>query len=185
MSLNSTTKQCPECGVTFPKSKKNPHIRFCSHECYSTSRRVPIEYRLWSKVRKDDGCWEWKGAYSKTSGYGVISHNGKQTQPHRVAWELAHGPIPDGMYICHHCDNKKCVRPDHLFLGTPKENTADMIAKGRIARDDKMPQTKLSPNDVRNIRASSGKAKVIAAQYGISEIYVYQLRARKFRKHID
>lgn len=185
MFPNSTTKQCPECGVQFPQSKKNPDIRFCSHACYSKSRRVPIAYRLWSKVRKDDGCWEWTGACGKTSGYGIISYQGKQTQPHRVAWELTHGPIPDGIYVCHRCDNRLCVRPDHLFLGTPKENTADMIAKGRVARGERMPQTRLTPDDVRAIRESNENYKVIAARYGIGDMYVYEIRARRVWKHID
>lgn len=185
MSPNSTTKQCPQCGVMFPRSKKNPHIRFCSHACSVEAQRRPIANRLWTKVNKTDGCWEWTGSTGKTSGYGVIQYNGKQTQPHRVAWELEYGTIPPGMYICHHCDNRLCVRPDHLFVGTPKENTADMIAKGRVARGNRMPQTKLTPDDVRAIRASTESYKIIAARYGIRDMYVYEIRSRRVWKHID
>lgn len=178
------TKQCPQCKREFTIIIGNRHQRCCSPACAFELRRRPIADRLWEKVNKTDCCWEWTGATGRTSGYGVIEYNGKQTQPHRVVWELAYGPIPDGMYVCHHCDNRLCVRPDHLFLGTPKENTADMIGKGRIARDERMPHTKLTPDDVRAVRAAPGTAREVAAQFGISEIYVYQLRARQYRKHI-
>ena len=88
------------------------------------------EQRFWRKVNKSDGCWNWIGAYSN-QGYGRISVHGKQMQAHRAAWIIAHGQIPPGMCICHHCDNRKCVRADHLFLGTPADNTLDMVRKNR------------------------------------------------------
>jgi hypothetical protein len=82
--------------------------------------------RFWPKVRKDRGCWVWTGA-TTTTGYGRLSG-----QPaHRLSWEIHHGPIPAGLFVCHRCDNPGCVRPDHLFLGTHEANMADMVAKGR------------------------------------------------------
>lgn len=185
MSPNSTTKQCPQCGQMFTRSTKNPHTVFCSPACAGLSRRRPFVDRFWEKVEKTDQCWEWTGGTGKTSGYGVFEYCGKQTQPHRIVWELAHGPIVAGLYVCHRCDNRLCVRLDHLFLGTPKENTADMIAKGRVARGDRMPQTRLTPDDVRAIRASSENYKIIAARYGIRDMYVYEIRSRRVWKHID
>lgn len=85
--------------------------------------------RFWSKVHiTEDGCWEWTGCLFK-KGYGCF---GKNSYAHRVAWILIHGSeIPAGKQICHSCDNRKCVRVSHLFLGSAKDNTQDMIAKGR------------------------------------------------------
>ena len=95
----------------------------------------PAEIRFWEKVNKTDTCWLWT-AQRTTGGYGVfrIRNPRAQTTAHRVAWEMAHGPIPDGLNVCHHCDTPSCVRPDHLFLGTQRENLRDMTVKGRRYR---------------------------------------------------
>lgn len=103
-------------------------------ECRRQAERPTPEQtaaRFWSKVRKGDGCWEWQ-AKRFDNGYGsfAVSRN-KNQGAHRVAWELTNGPIPAGMSVLHHCDNRPCVRPDHLFLGTQLDNMRDMLAKGR------------------------------------------------------
>lgn len=90
-----------------------------------------LEERFWEKVDKTGDCWEWTG-FKNRQGYGQFQVSTKNGQPaHRVSFELANGKIPDGMHVCHKCDNPPCVRPDHLFLGTPSDNMKDMVKKGR------------------------------------------------------
>ncbi len=86
--------------------------------------------RFWGKVLRTGDCWLWVGARNPKD-YGKLGLYGKTLASHRVSYELSFGPIPDGLAVLHKCDNPPCVRPDHLFLGTLKDNSQDCLAKGR------------------------------------------------------
>ena len=122
-----------------------------------------------------DDCIEFTG-YRDTQGYGQYQAKplrGKKA--HRVAWERAHGPIPDGMCICHRCDNRACINLDHLFLGTNADNTRDRDIKHRR-------HVKLTPDQVREIRAAphyDGIQDDLARQYGCNQSNISRIRTRK------
>jgi len=98
-----------------------------------------IEDRFYSYVQKSDDCWLWQGGSWDRKGYGryrvMTDGQGRQREfrAHRIAWELANGPVPPGLSVLHRCDNPACVRPDHLWLGSAADNARDAQEKGRIA----------------------------------------------------
>lgn len=146
--------------------------------------------RFWNKVRIGDGCWEWHGAKNE-AGYGLFTLvKGTTQSTHRIAWELERGQIPDGAHVLHTCDNRSCVRPSHLFLGTHLDNMRDMRAKGRRAsfRGEDNGRSKLTDENVRAIRAAlalGGRIKSrISREFGVSDTLVGLIAAGRIWTHV-
>lgn len=131
----------------------------------------------------EDGCWVWTGCRS-SSGYGALNVAGRMVATHRLAWEMANGAIPSGLFICHSCDNPSCINPAHLFLGTHIQNMADCKSKKRTMRGERHHQAKLSISVVREIRLGNGPLRFDAVRFGVSESTITRIRHGKLWGHL-
>ena len=148
---------------------------------------------FWSKVSVADNskdCWEWAGA-RKPKGYGNVRLNNKYLLAHRVAFELANAIIPDGLMVCHICDNPPCCNPNHLMLGTAKSNAADRIIKGRVtntrhtaARGAINGNSKLTIEAVKEIRRSTLTRGSLAEQFGVSKVNIGIILRNETWRHV-
>jgi hypothetical protein len=146
--------------------------------------------RFWASATCGEGCWVWHRLRAP-SGYGSFSFGQTHWRAHRMAWLLTYGPIPRGLWVLHRCDNRPCIRPDHLFLGTVHDNVADMVRKGRQARGERHAfvihperrpygerhgSAKLTSEQVDTVRARyrSGLAtqRELAAEFGVSHFTI-------------
>lgn len=149
--MNRVIRECQICSkdIKVPRNKLLAgRGKYCSKACQNIGNSIRLSLRsqaerFWTKVNKDGPfpenlprengqCWVWVAARDK-HGYGRFGIKDKVKLSHRVAWETLVGPVPDNLWVLHHCDYPSCVRPDHLFLGTAADNSADMVKKGRVA----------------------------------------------------
>lgn len=172
-------RKCDGCGRQFVPTGLQ---RFCDHSCYSESLRVPIELRFWAKVNKTPSCWLWTAATLR--GYGQISLNRKPAYAHRLSWEMAYGPIPEGVEVLHKCDVPLCVRPDHLFLGSQQDNLADARQKGRL--DETLPRAGvLTYEDRLAIFGAEGYRGIcvdLARRYAVTKTCISTIRSGRFAR---
>lgn len=169
----------------------------CPHCLQHISVSEP-EDRFWLLVDKngpqptgkpcEGNCWMWCGQ-AMTGGYGIYGKKSRRRGAHRMSWEYTYGEIPDGMYVCHKCDNKLCVNPDHLFLGTAEDNVRDYIKKGlrKGHRGERSPTSKLTEKDVVSIRteyASGATLQQLSDKYGVHATTVASVVHGRSWRHI-
>lgn len=132
-----------------------------------------------------NGCWEWQAAFNHGYGWFSVSRL-KAKNAHRVSYELYVGKIPSGMFVCHKCDNRKCVNPAHLFLGTNADNMHDMAVKGRANRPtgERHPRARLNEEMVKEIRLGFSSTKDLAKRFGVALITVQKAKAGTNWSHL-
>lgn len=151
--------------------------------------RGPIAARFWTLVSPEPntGCWLWMGSYA-SDGYGQVAERKRVFRAHRVAWRLVNGDIASGLEVCHRCDNRACVNPSHLFLGTRLENEQDKDRKGRRPRGERSGNAKLTNETVLAIRREYASTRIrqrdLAAKYGIGQASVHYIVTGKHWSHL-
>lgn len=148
-------------------------------------KSIPAIDRVLRRVVKNaDGCWLWQGSVT-AYGHGQIGvrkPKKRLVMTHRLTFEHFCGPIPEGLCVCHLCDVPNCINPDHLFLGTKAENSADMVTKGRARSGLGLPHTRIPDEDVTIIRSSPFTDSHLALRYGVTPNHIYSIRNGRRRK---
>lgn len=135
--------------------------------------------RFWSQVKKTPNCWLWQGTLNH--GYGVF-RRAKRTKglAHRFVWELVHGPIQPGLFICHHCDNPRCVNPEHLFIGTALENNQDASQKGHYTVPRRRKLTLAQRLEIAAAPRDRVTGGLLARKFGVSKVMIAHIRRGRF-----
>lgn len=152
--------------------------------------RMLYEQRFWARVMPEPttGCFLWTGGF-ESDGYAKIKafKSRKAISTYRLAWQLTNGSIPKGMVVCHKCDTRACVNPDHLFLGTPADNTADMVRKDRQAKGSRQGLAKLTEADIPTIRklySEGWSQQEIAENYMVNQTSISKVLRNETWRHV-
>lgn len=161
----------------------SPKQKFCSHKCIQWPSRAHgvghFKRKIYERTERVADCWIWQGC-KNSRGYGDIFFLGRTEKAHRAAYIAFKGDIPDGMFVCHSCDNPSCVNPAHLWLGTHSENMADMREKGRAKTSPQ--RRKLTDDDILEIRSSTERGSELARKFNVSGALITLIRQGKKHK---
>jgi len=164
-------------------------------------RQKSVEKRFWEKVNfgfGEDACWTWKSTILLNCGYGVFSLNGSKVTAHRAFWKIHNGEIPDGLFVLHKCDNRSCVKPSHLYLGTQTDNMNDMWGRNRHSKEnlgrygnrkgEKNGKSKLTEKDVKTIRLKYENDDLgldeLSKEFEVQKPAIWKIVHRKTWKHV-
>ena len=190
--------KCLMCGADLPRHSqyraRKRGYGYCSYACDAASKTKASEedvlMRVLSRVemRGDDECWPFSGRLS-SNGYGVIDWGGRPYAAHRLMYKIGHLVMPpDGLFVCHSCDNPRCCNPGHLWLGTAADNNRDRDMKGRTRTRSLVGAqhhaAKLAEEDIIAIRESAEQNASIAMRYGVTAANIYRIRSRKTWRHV-
>lgn len=192
---------CKTCKKEFKwrrdKTRKSPE--YCSIKCFSVHPKTWVTkrfnnlredeaykkqkyvQRFQKNVIKKEGCWCWKGSIHKTGYAPFKSYGGKNGTAHRASWIIYKGEIPKDKYVLHKCDNRQCVNPEHLFLGTAKDNAEDRQEKKR-GKSGKLTENKVV--EIRNLYNIGVRPKRLCIDYDVSSVTIWKIVTRKTWKHI-
>jgi DNA-binding XRE family transcriptional regulator len=197
IKVTPRTRTCVHCAAML----RPWHWRFCSEACYQARYEDDFAERFWALVEKTDGCWLWRGRGSG-NGYGAIDYQGIPDYAHRVAYRLTKGEIPTGLNICHVCDVRACVCPDHLIAETQRFNVQDAVRKGRFkpptnkrqptyderARGERVAVSKLTTASVLEIRRLYATGTVsqtdLAKQFGVHQASISNILKGRTWLHV-
>jgi len=192
MKKEGTNSVCQECGAIYykpPSGRGKFCSRACTHKSLSRNYSKELSETIWKFIDRTNGdaaCWIWNGA-TVAGGYGCIRSKGKLHRAHRAVYELLVGPIPNGAFLLHSCDNPKCCNPKHLRPGNAKENLHDAISRNRFLVGEKSPHSKLSNEDViaiRKERATGATGRSLSKKYGIAESEISAIVNRRRWTHV-
>lgn len=188
--LADEAKDCAECGQSFRRDKRCTwkhweRAKFCSRTCstnhwakLAADRRLPLDEDFQRWFDRTDGCWLWNGAVDR-DGYGIFSYEAKTYRAAKIALVLDGRGPKKGEFACHKCDNPRCVRPDHLYPGTPQDNVRDMIDRRRANW-----AKRLTEQDVREIRGSNESKRALAQRFSVTEGTIAMVLNRTTWRHI-
>lgn len=167
---------------------------YCTQSCEAAAKTKRSDedacMRFLERVDKpdDESCWPYIGRLNR-AGYGQFDWEARPWLAHRFMWQIVFGDIPDGLFVCHACDNPTCCNPGHLWLGTCADNTRDMWTKGRARvvspKGEQHGCAKLTESDIVAIRNSSMSRRALAAQYFVTPEHIRNIQVRKAWKHVE